>query len=71
VRRERFVLPCLEEFAYEDTPLPIGEGQTISQPVIVGYTVEAAELSGGEKVLDIGTGSGYGRGPLDALMRPD
>jgi protein-L-isoaspartate(D-aspartate) O-methyltransferase len=67
VPRERFVPPRLEEFAYEDTPLPIGEGQTISQPFIVAYMVEAAELSGGEKVLDIGTGSGYAAAVLSEI----
>jgi Protein-L-isoaspartate(D-aspartate) O-methyltransferase (PCMT) len=59
VRRERFVTPGFEEFAYEDTPLPIDEGQTISQPYIVALMIEAAAVRPGDKVLDVGTGSGY------------
>jgi len=58
VPRERFVPPGREDLAYEDAPLPIGEGQTISQPYIVAYMVEALALHGGERVLEIGTGSG-------------
>jgi protein-L-isoaspartate(D-aspartate) O-methyltransferase len=49
----------LRESAYGDNPLPIGEGQTISQPYIVALMTEALELKGSEKVLEIGTGSGY------------
>lgn len=59
VRREGYVPSYLGEFAYEDTPLPIEEEQTISQPYIVAYMVEALGLRGGERVLEIGTGSGY------------
>jgi len=59
VPRHRFVPKSLEERAYDDTPLPIGYGQTISQPYIVGYMTEALQLKGTEKVLEIGTGSGY------------
>ncbi|MCX7788123.1 MAG: protein-L-isoaspartate(D-aspartate) O-methyltransferase [Spirochaetes bacterium] len=59
VPRHRFVPPPLEERAYDDTPLPIGYGQTISQPYIVAYMTEALQLKGTEKVLEIGTGSGY------------
>jgi hypothetical protein len=59
VPRERFVAPGFEEFAYEDTPLPIDEGQTISQPYIVALMIEAAAVRPGDKVLDVGTGSGY------------
>ena len=59
VPRERFVDPGMEEFAYEDSPLPIGERQTISQPYIVALMAEAAELHRGDKVLEVGTGSGY------------
>jgi protein-L-isoaspartate(D-aspartate) O-methyltransferase len=59
VRREGYVPSYLGEFAYEDTPLPIEEEQTISQPYIVAFMVEALELEAGEKVLEIGTGSGY------------
>lgn len=59
VAREEFVPEELREFAYTDRPLPIGEGQTISQPYIVAAMTEALLLQGGEKVLEIGTGSGY------------
>jgi protein-L-isoaspartate(D-aspartate) O-methyltransferase len=59
VPREAFVAGHLKESAYADCPLPIGEGQTISQPYIVAYMIEAMELKGGEKVLEIGAGSGY------------
>ena len=59
VPREAFLPPDLREFAYEDKPLPIEEGQTISQPYIVALMVEALLLEGGETVLEIGTGSGY------------
>jgi protein-L-isoaspartate(D-aspartate) O-methyltransferase len=59
VPREAFVDPGLEEFAYEDSPLPIAEGQTISQPYIVAAMTAAAEVSPGDRVLDVGTGSGY------------
>ncbi len=59
VERHRFVPTALQYVAYEDTPLPIGEGQTISQPYIVALMMEAAQLKGNEKVLEIGTGSGY------------
>ena len=59
VPREAFVLPGFEEFAYEDAPLPIGEGQNISQPYIVALMVEAAEVRPGDRVLEVGAGSGY------------
>jgi protein-L-isoaspartate(D-aspartate) O-methyltransferase len=59
VRREGYVPSYLGEFAYEDTPLPIEEEQTISQPYIVAFMVDALGLAGGEKVLEVGTGSGY------------
>jgi len=59
VPREEFVPKDLRESAYGDNPLPIGEGQTISQPYIVALMTEALELKGAEKVLEIGTGSGY------------
>lgn len=57
--RHRFVPPALASRAYEDGPLPIGEGQTISQPFIVAEMTQALLLRGDEKVLEIGTGSGY------------
>lgn len=59
VAREAFLPTHLREFAYEDSPLPIAEGQTISQPYIVAYMIEALALQGGERVLEIGAGSGY------------
>src|SRR3979409_2547087 len=59
VPREAFVEPGYEEFAYEDVPLPIGEGQTISQPYIVALMIEGAEVKPGDQVLEVGAGSGY------------
>jgi protein-L-isoaspartate(D-aspartate) O-methyltransferase len=59
VPRERFVPPELREDAWENMPLPIGAGQTISQPLVVARMCELLELRGGETVLDVGTGSGY------------
>jgi protein-L-isoaspartate(D-aspartate) O-methyltransferase len=59
VPREVFVPERLREFAYDDAPLPIDAGQTISQPYIVAYMIEALGLEGGERVLEIGAGSGY------------
>jgi protein-L-isoaspartate(D-aspartate) O-methyltransferase len=59
VPRHLFVPPASEADAYSDHPLPIGEGQTISQPYIVAFMTEALGLKGGETVLEVGTGSGY------------
>ncbi len=59
VPRHLFVPSELRPLAYGDEPLPIGEGQTISQPYIVAYMTAALELEGGEKVLEVGTGCGY------------
>jgi len=59
VPRHRFVLNKYENGAYDDHPLAIGYGQTISQPYIVGFMTEVLNLSPGDKVLEIGTGSGY------------
>ncbi len=59
VPREHFVLPEERHLAYEDRPLPIGLEQTISQPFIVALMTQALELTGSEKVLEIGTGRGY------------
>ena len=59
VPRHLFVPPALRHRAYDDTPLPIGHGQTISQPYIVAFMTEAAQLQNDSKVLEIGTGSGY------------
>lgn len=59
VPREAFVAEGSQEFAHEDSPLPIGEGQTISQPYIVAFMLEAAEIGPGDRVLEVGVGSGY------------
>lgn len=59
VPREQFVPPAQQSQAYEDGPLPIGEGQTISQPWMVARMLELARLQGSEKVLEVGAGSGY------------
>ena len=59
VERHRFVLPRYIPYAYNDTPLPIDEGQTISQPYIVAFMTDALNLKKSDKVLEIGTGSGY------------
>ena len=67
VTRHLFVDEALRERAYEDHPLQIGDGQTISQPFIVGNMTELLELSGKEKALEIGTGSGYQAAVLGEL----
>src|SRR5690349_24914466 len=59
VPREAFVAGSMHEFAYEDSPLPIEAGQTISQPFIVARMLEAAALRESDSVLEIGAGSGY------------
>ncbi len=64
VPRERFVPESMAEFAYEDHPLPIAEGQTISQPFIVALMAEAAEVGPDDRVLEVGAGSGYGAAVL-------
>jgi protein-L-isoaspartate(D-aspartate) O-methyltransferase len=69
VPRHLFVPEQMKELAYGDEPLPIGEGQTISQPYIVAYMTEALKLTGQEKVLEIGTGSGYQTAILAELAR--
>ena len=58
VPRERFVPGNMAKFAYDDGPLPIGEGQTNSQPYIVACMIDAAEVAAGERVLEVGAGSG-------------
>jgi protein-L-isoaspartate(D-aspartate) O-methyltransferase len=67
VPREDFLPKQLREFAYEDAPLPIEEGQTISQPYIVAFMTEALALHGGERVLEIGAGSGYAAAVLSKI----
>ena len=67
VPREYFVPKHLRDEAYEDTPLPIGADQTISQPYIVAYMLEALALKGGEKVLEVGAGSGYAAAVLSKI----
>jgi len=69
VPRHQFVPPEVRRMAYNDHPLPIGSGQTISQPYIVAYMTEAAEISPREKVLEIGTGSGYQAAILGEVAR--
>lgn len=68
VPRERFLPADLAEFAYADTPLPIEEGQTISQPFIVANMIAAIESSPGDRVLEIGTGSGYAAAVLSRVV---
>ena len=69
VPREAFLPRRLRSRAYADAPLPIGKGQTISQPYIVAFMVEALQLKGGETVLEIGTGSGYAAAVLAEVAR--
>jgi protein-L-isoaspartate(D-aspartate) O-methyltransferase len=69
VPRHRFVPDHLESLAYEDGPLPIGQGQTISQPFIVAYMSQALGLTPDDVVLEIGTGSGYQTAILARLAR--
>jgi protein-L-isoaspartate(D-aspartate) O-methyltransferase len=69
VPREQFVPPENRHLAYADGPLPIGEGQTISQPYIVALMTQLLELGGEEKVLEVGTGSGYQAAVLAHLAK--
>lgn len=69
VPRHRFVPPELAASAYEDGPLPIGQGQTISQPYMVALMTQCLELTGTERVLEVGTGSGYQSAVLAELCR--
>ncbi len=66
VPRERFVPAALVDRAYDDGALPLTEGQTISQPFVVAAMAEAATVSPGDRVLEVGTGSGYGAAVLSA-----
>ncbi len=69
VSRHRFVDRSLWSQAYDDRPLPIGQGQTISQPYMVALMTQCLELSGDERVLEIGTGSGYQAAVLAEIVR--
>lgn len=69
VPRECFVPPSVRHLAYQDIPLPIGEGQTISQPFIVALMVSALELRASDRVLEVGTGSGYQAAIMAKLAR--
>jgi len=69
VPRHLFVPKNMQSYAYQDEPLSIGEGQTISQPYIVAYMTEAIQLKGEEKVLEVGTGSGYQAAILAEIVR--
>jgi protein-L-isoaspartate(D-aspartate) O-methyltransferase len=69
VPRERFVPPSFASSAYEDRALPIAAGQTISQPYMVAFMLNALELTGEERVLEIGTGSGYAAAILSQVAR--
>ena len=69
VPRHRFLPAELHDHAYDDGPLPIGDSQTISQPYMVALMSEVAELTGTEKVLEVGTGSGYQTAVLARLAR--
>ncbi|HWT72948.1 MAG TPA: protein-L-isoaspartate(D-aspartate) O-methyltransferase, partial [Oxalicibacterium sp.] len=68
VPREAFVPPGQQEFAHEDTPLPIGDGQTISQPYVVALMLEAAELQSSDRVLEVGAGSGYAAAVISRIV---
>jgi protein-L-isoaspartate(D-aspartate) O-methyltransferase len=69
IPRHSFVSPEYQAAAYEDRPLAIGEGQTISQPYMVAVMTQSLELTGGERVLEIGTGSGYQTATLAELAK--
>jgi protein-L-isoaspartate(D-aspartate) O-methyltransferase len=69
VPRHEFVAYELQDGAYKDGPLPIGEGQTISQPYMVAYMTAALELIGNERVLEVGTGCGYQAAVLSCLVK--
>ncbi len=69
VERHRFVPETIRHLAYDDEPLPIGHEQTISQPYIVAYMTEALQLKGDERVLEIGTGSGYQAAVLAEIVK--
>lgn len=68
VPRHLFVSAAEQPYAYDDTPLPIGQGQTISQPYIVALMTELAKPGSGDRALEVGTGSGYGAAVLSRLV---
>ncbi|HEY0503025.1 MAG TPA: protein-L-isoaspartate(D-aspartate) O-methyltransferase [Lysobacter sp.] len=67
VPREEFISPAMRDYAYEDSPLPIEAGQTISQPYIVALMIEGAQVRPGDRVLEIGAGSGYAAAVMAAI----
>jgi protein-L-isoaspartate(D-aspartate) O-methyltransferase len=69
VPRHLFVPPAMQPYAYTDSPLPIGYKQTMSQPYIVAFMTEALALTPGDRVLEVGTGSGYQAAVLSVLVR--
>lgn len=69
VPRHLFVPENMRAYAYQDEPLPVGEGQTISQPYIVAYMTEALSLQGDERALEVGTGSGYQAAILAEIVK--
>jgi protein-L-isoaspartate(D-aspartate) O-methyltransferase len=69
VPREEFVDPGYEEFAYDDAPLPIEAGQTISQPYMVAMMIEAAEIAPDDRVLEVGAGSGYAAAVMSRIAK--
>lgn len=69
VPREAFVREDLAEFAYDDRPLPIAENQTISQPFVVAFMIEAAGVAQGSRVLEVGAGSGYAAAVVSRIAR--
>lgn len=69
IPRHMFVPDNMKPYAYQDEPLPIGEGQTISQPYVVAYMTEVLHLQGDERVLEVGTGSGYQAAILAEIVK--
>lgn len=69
VARHMFVPDNMISYAYQDEPLPIGQGQTISQPYIVAYMTEVLQLKGEERILEVGTGSGYQAAILAEIVK--
>ena len=69
IPRHRFVNEILEGSAHDDTPVPIGDDQTISQPFIVAYMTAALQLKGDERILEVGTGSGYQAAVLSEIVK--